>query len=111
VPHERLTALRRFAAPAFGTPTRCSWPETTRIRSAHPERAQPSDVDWWPARATNAPMLDGCLAWFDHTQQGMALAGGHAVRLIWVCTTTERTPLVRFARSYCQLDPVIHERA
>ena len=84
MPDEQLTALRRFAAfaaPAFRVPNRCSWPDTPRIRSYHRERAQHSDVDCWPARATNAPMLDGCLAWFEHTRQSVALAGGHAVRV------------------------------
>jgi flavin reductase (DIM6/NTAB) family NADH-FMN oxidoreductase RutF len=55
-------------------------------------RAQLSDVDWWPARGTSAPILDGCLAWFDHTLHSVTLAGDYAVfigRVIWIRTTTQ----------------------
>lgn len=77
-----------------------------------PGWAQFSDVNWRPAPSSHAPLFDGCLAWFDCVLHSASRAGDHDIlisRVVWAEITTQRNPLVRFARSYRRLDPIKHD--
>lgn len=66
-------------------------------------RAQFDNVDWWPGRATGAPVIRGCLAWLECAVAERVSAGDHLVligRVLDLGRSAAGEPLVFFNGSY-----------
>jgi flavin reductase len=113
VRHGALTGAVILRSGAFAVSVLAAGQEPLARHFADPRRppghGQFATIDWWPAPITRAPILGGCLAWFDCRLDLVTAAGDHDVlfgRVLWASGTRRRDPLVHFARGYRPLSPV-----